>query len=33
MGNDSKIKPVNVILPKKSAYVKRYDVEIKWMYF
>ena len=33
MDDDFKIKPFIVILPKASAYVKRYDVETKWMYF
>ena len=33
MDDDFKIKPFTVILQKASAYVKRYDVETKWMYF
>ena len=33
MDDDFKIKPFTVILPKASAYVKRYNVETKWMYF
>ena len=28
-----KIKPLSVILPKMSAYVKSYDDGTKWMYF
>ena len=31
--NDNKSKPLHIILPKTSAYVKRYDRQIKWMYF
>ena len=31
--NDHKVKPLHVILPKTSAYVKSYDGETKWMYF
>ena len=26
-------KPLHVILPKTSAYVKRFDGQTKWMYF
>ena len=28
-----KVKPLPIILPKTSAYVKSYDGHIKWMYF
>ena len=31
--NDHKVKPLHVMLPKTSAYVKRYDGQTKWMYF
>ena len=31
--DDHKIKPLRLMLPKTSAYVKRYDGETKWMYF
>ena len=31
--NDDKIKSLNIILPKTSAYVKSYDGQTKWMYF
>ena len=33
MYNDHKAKPLHIILPKTSAYVKSYDGETKWMYF
>ena len=33
MDDDFKIKPFTVILPKASAYVKRYNDETKLMYF
>ena len=33
MDNDHKFKALYIMLPKTSAYVKRYDVETKWMYF
>ena len=33
MDDDYKIKPFRIILPKTRGYVKRYDVETKWMYF
>ena len=33
MDNDHKFKALHIMLPKTSAYVKRYDVETKWMYF
>ena len=31
--NDDKIKSLNIILSKTSAYVKSYDGQTKWMYF
>ena len=31
--NDNKIKPLRIMLPKTSAYVKGYDGKTKWMYF
>ena len=31
--NDNKVKPLHIMLPKTSAYVKRYDGQTKWMYF
>ena len=31
--NDDKVKPLNIMLPKTSAYVKSYDGQTKWMYF
>ena len=31
--NDNKFKPLNVILPKTSTYVKGYDGQTKWVYF
>ena len=33
LNNDYKAKPLHIILPKTSAYVKRYDEQTKWMYF
>ena len=33
MYNDHKIKPLHIILPKTSAYVKRFDGQTKLMYF
>ena len=33
MYNDHKVKPLHIILPKTSAYVKSYDGQIKWMLF
>ena len=33
LGNDDKVKPVLIMLPKTSAYVKSYDRQTKWMYF
>ena len=29
----NKFKPLNIMLPKTSAYVKSYDGQINWMYF
>ena len=31
--NDYKIKPLWIMFPKTSAYVKRYDGETKWINF
>ena len=31
--NDNKVKPLHIMLPKTSAYVKSYDGQTKWMYF
>ena len=31
--NDYKVKPLHIMLPKTSAYVKSYDGQTKWMYF
>ena len=31
--NCNKVKLLNIMLPKTSAYVKRYDGQTKWMYF
>ena len=31
--NDHKVKPLHMMLPKTSAYLKRYDGQTKWMYF
>ena len=31
--NDNKVKPLNIMLPKTSAYVKRYAGQTKWMFF
>ena len=31
--NDLKVKPLNIMFSKTSAYVKRYDGQTKWMYF
>ena len=33
MYNDYKVKPLHIMLPKTSAYVKNYDRQTKWMYF
>ena len=30
--NDHKVKPLHIMLPKTSAYVKSYDGQTKWMY-
>ena len=32
-GNGNKVKPLNIMLLKTSAYVKSYDGRTKWMYF
>ena len=29
----NKVKPLHIMLPKTSAYVKIYDGQTKWMYF
>ena len=31
--NDHKVKPLHIMLPKTSAYVKIRDGQTKWMYF
>ena len=31
--NDHKVKPLHIMLPKTSAYVKRYDGQNIWIYF
>ena len=31
--NGNKVKPLNIMLSKTSAYVKSYDGQTKWMYF
>ena len=31
--NDYKVKPLQIMLPKTSAYVKGYHGQTKWMYF
>ena len=31
--NSNKVKTLNIMLPKISAYVKSYDGQTKWMYF
>ena len=31
--NGNKVKPLNIMLPKTSAYVKSYDAQTGWMYF
>ena len=31
--NDHKVKPLHVMFPKTSAYVKAYDRQAKWIYF
>ena len=30
--NDHKVKPLHIMLPKTSAYVKSYDGQTKWVY-
>ena len=31
--DNHKVKPLHIMLPKTSAYVKSYDGRTKWMYF
>ena len=31
--NDNKVRPLHIMLPKTSVYVKSYDGQTKWMYF
>ena len=31
--NGHKVKPLHIIIPKTSTYVKSYDGQTKWMYF
>ena len=31
--DNHKVKPLHKMLPKASAYVKKYDGQTKWMYF
>ena len=31
--NDDKVKSLHIMVPKTSAYVKRFDRQTKWMYF
>ena len=31
--NDDKVKPLHIMIPKTSAYVKIYERQTKWMYF
>ena len=33
MYNDHKVKPLHLMLPKTSAYIKSYDGQTKWMCF
>ena len=33
MYNDNRVKPLHIILPKTSAYVKSYDKHTKWVHF
>ena len=33
LNNNDKVKPMYIMLPKTSAYVRSYDGKIKWMYF
>ena len=32
MYNADKVKPLHIMIPKASAYVKRYDGQNKWMH-
>ena len=31
--NNHKVKPLHIMLPKTSAYVRSYDGQTKWIYF
>ena len=31
--NDNKVKPLRIMLPKTSVYLKRFDGHTKWLYF
>ena len=31
--NDNKVKPLHIMLPKTSTYVKNYERQTKWIYF
>ena len=31
--NDNKVKLLHIMLPKTSAYLKRFDGQTKWLYF
>ena len=31
--NDHRVKPLHIMFPKTSAYVKSYDGQTKWVYF
>ena len=31
--DNHKVRPLHIILPKTTAYVKNYDEQTKWMYF
>ena len=31
--NDNKVKPIHIMLPKTSNYVKSYDEQTKWISF
>ena len=33
MCDDYKVKPLHIMLPKTTAYIKLYDGKTKWMYF
>ena len=33
LNNDNKIKPLHIMFPEISAYVKRFDEQTTWMYF